>query len=275
MRHMIALLLLLLWPALAHAEVTITAPDGPVEVGEYVQLMIGGLSDERMRQSRVIAFPRERVTVMPVKTWGGDPLILFTAKLPGKYLIGVASPGEDDAAVDYAEVVIKVGDPNPEPDPKPDPDPDPKPDDPLYGVVIVEESSERTPQLASVLTSTTVADFIKTSKLAWHVIDQDATAKTSSKKSATTSVRWVMRRSTTCKTCMVPQAIASTSSATSKLAPYIELAKKRGLPTLFIIGEKGTVYYQGTVPTTPQELIDLVTVYVRRSAGETRKAEAN
>jgi len=130
----LAACLLLARPVLA--EVSIDGPDGPVQPGRYVQLDVRGIPDEALPKTKLIHFPRDDVQVIPAKTWGGDPFILFLADQPGNYLLAVAvvqiegtgvTPPKliDAVSLDYAEIVIQVGeDPGPSKNPYPPPGPE-------------------------------------------------------------------------------------------------------------------------------------------------------
>ena len=148
----LAVLLSLAVCPFARADVSIEGPS-EVEAGDYAQLNVLGLDAERLSSALVKYFPRERVNVIPAKTWAGDPMILFRAKNQGTYLLWVAAPGP--TGIDQAEIEIQVGplpnpepippDPTPIPDPDPEPDPDPQPAPGVRQVTVVYESNNRTP----------------------------------------------------------------------------------------------------------------------------------
>lgn len=110
--------------------------------------------------------------------------------------------------------------------PKPDPPP-PPPDEELWGAVLIEESSERSWKLAAILTSKKLETYLADAGLGWSVGDPDAKSE--------------------------------------NLAPYIADAKKRGLPTLFIMGVKGHEFYAGDVPETPEAVIALIKKHAKRA----------
>jgi hypothetical protein len=92
----------------------------------------------------VTLWPRDGVVMIPAKTWGGAPMILFSADSQGKYLLKIVAPGKD--ALLKAETVIQVGQgvqpPNP-PDPPVPPTPGRR-----YVLVILESRTDRTLETA-------------------------------------------------------------------------------------------------------------------------------
>ena len=118
-RVLLAMAVTLLLGSLAYCDgITITGPTEPVQVTEQVQLSVKGLTDADLPKARVIVWPRERTTMVPARTWGGDPFIWFSARLPGTYLIAMAVPLKD-GTLGYSEISLVVGPTPPDPDPEP------------------------------------------------------------------------------------------------------------------------------------------------------------
>jgi hypothetical protein len=88
-----SLLLLLLLAGPAFGEVTLTAPSGPVDPKDFVQIMVSGLSDAELPAARVDWTPQDGVTLIPAKTWGGQPFLWFSARNKGTYKITVTVNG--------------------------------------------------------------------------------------------------------------------------------------------------------------------------------------
>ena len=85
--------------------------DGPTaEPGQLVQLSVGGISLERAKQAATTYYPREGVQFTPAATWDGKLLLLFSAKKPGSYLVGIYAPGADGVAKVEKEILVS-GDP--------------------------------------------------------------------------------------------------------------------------------------------------------------------
>lgn len=80
------LLLCLFWScSLFGQEIVINSPTEPLEAGSYVILQVKGLAEEDLPKSLVEVEPADGVNLFPAKTWGGEPIIIFSAKNPGKY----------------------------------------------------------------------------------------------------------------------------------------------------------------------------------------------
>ncbi len=105
--------------------------DGParLDAGDMAQFTCRGLEPSAIGAARVIVWPRDKTTVIPAISWGGEPFVLFQSKTNGTYLIAVAvnNPGGD--TILYGEKVVVVGT-GPAPPPGPDPPvPPPNPTD--------------------------------------------------------------------------------------------------------------------------------------------------
>jgi hypothetical protein len=138
--------------------------------------------------------------------------------------------------------VTRKPDPNPQPNPNPNPQPDPKPDpkptpvENLWGIVI-EESAERTPAQAALLTSPKVRSLFREGE--FRIIDPiDDTGK------------------------RVPVA--------PDMKPYVERALDgtQKLPVLFLVDSKGTIFYEGSPPATVAEMETLVAKYKAKGSAQ-------
>lgn len=126
--------------------------------------------------------------------------------------------GDDFADATYA--LTRQDGPAPKPDPKPDPKPEPQPKPPveLWGFV-VEESADRTPQQAIVLGSMDVRSQLVEKRL--RVMDKDLEVE-------------------------------------DVLKTYQARAAGKTLPMLFLTGPDGTLYYEGPLPATVDDMLKLV-----------------
>lgn len=127
----------------AYADVALT-PIEPIETGQIIQIQVDGIDADVLCESKVVHWPREGTTCLPVCPWSEDkPYIVFASDVPGEYLISVFAPSAD-GSITTAEVVIVVeGDrPDPKPDPEPDPNPIPPPGE--ITVVVISETGTRT-----------------------------------------------------------------------------------------------------------------------------------
>lgn len=102
--------------------------------------------------------------------------------------------------------------------PKPEPKPEPLPVPTTLWGIVVEESSKQVPEQAIVLTSPRVRALFTNQPL--RVIDKD-------------------------------------TEVAPALQPYADRAKGKALPMLFLVDDKGTIYYEGPLPATVEAMIDL------------------
>lgn len=118
-------------PIVRQSELSIEGPER-VAINRYAQLWIKGSSVEELARGKLIDWPREGTQVIPAMTWSGEPFLLVAGDQRGEYLVAVCVPSSDDSeALDYAEHVLAIGEPDPKPDPPDPPDP-PEPDENPY-----------------------------------------------------------------------------------------------------------------------------------------------
>jgi hypothetical protein len=86
---MYSLLLLLGLASTSWGAVVIEGPTEPVDPKEYTMILVSGLSDVDLPKAKVAWSPTAGVTVMPAKTWGGQPMLFFKASTPGKYTLSI------------------------------------------------------------------------------------------------------------------------------------------------------------------------------------------
>jgi len=219
-------------------EVRLVGPE-QVEVGQSFEVSVEGLSFDLSiftdtnvpPQVKWLVVPangslRSRMEVMIVMDdkpkWVVSPYVTVTLTNPGK--VGIVLMVVQDGKGTLLVHEVTAG-------PFPDPIPPPPPDDKLTDIVIIEETSQRTPELARVLTSKKVSAFIDSSGLDFVAQDQHV--------------------------------VDEHGKTPESYQPYIDAAKKLGMPTLFLIGEKGTTFYEGTMPKTPDAFIELVKQYAK------------
>lgn len=203
----------------ANAQVAITVPDEPIEAGRHYLLPVTGLDAADLPNTRLVVEPKDTASAIGVTGWAGEQFIWFAAQENGRHFVAVVVVRDGKPVV--ASVLVEVGGSTPNPDPPP-----PPPEEDLWGAVLIEETSQRTPQLAQVLTSTKLASYLETSGLTLRAADQDVTDED--------------------------------GDTPEDLADYIETAKGEKLPVLFIMGVKGAEFYRGPVPETPAKLIALL-----------------
>lgn len=82
--------LLLLAASARAADISIIGPSAPIQAGSYCVLQVNGLSDVDLPKSKVTCSPLEGVMLLPARSWGGSPIILFSASRPGKYVVTIS-----------------------------------------------------------------------------------------------------------------------------------------------------------------------------------------
>jgi hypothetical protein len=137
---------------------------------------------------------------------------------PGKYTVRCVLVHFEKKKLSQEKLEVVIGTPEPEPDPNPIPPPPPVPG--KRWIILIEETSERTPQLASVLTDARNVwrPYLKTQGHYFRAWDRDNVPPD--------GVTW--------------------------------LAECESVPTLFISDEEGNVSYKGPPPSTPQAMLDLI-----------------
>jgi hypothetical protein len=115
-------------------DVKLVVPD-QVQPGQLVQIMVTGLTEDKLNSAIVDWEPQEGVIVIPAKTWGGQLMILFqppSKNYAKSYALWIAWPYSqaDKILQGYTKVRVQVGDVDPFPDPNPKPvNPFPKPNE--------------------------------------------------------------------------------------------------------------------------------------------------
>jgi hypothetical protein len=210
--------------------------DGPetLAVAEYGDYAIRGLTLDQAKTAYVDVWPEAGTTIRPVLTWSGEPLLLFRARAPGQYRLLVAVPVSADRLI-VAKKVIQVGTPQPEPkpDPGPQPDPQPKPYRELW-MLVVEERLDRTPQTAAIVLAPELRRLLSDRV---RLLDKD-----------------VLDRSD-----QVP----------GWAKKWLELAKGKRLPYLFLFTEHGEVLWEGQLPKTLAEVRALIEQRLPKQAAVT------
>jgi hypothetical protein len=124
----------------------VTNDSAKINAGELLTLSISGLTLDQVQKSATTYYPRDGAMFLPATTWKNELVVFFMAKNPGRYMIGIYSPGKD--SVVKTETEITVGDVPPGPNPPP-PDPGPTPTVQKVWLVIVENSLTRTSSITS------------------------------------------------------------------------------------------------------------------------------
>ena len=160
MTTMVVFLCLML-PALA--EITITPPTEIIQVGQRYLLSVEGLTAADLPRTVVVVEPKETTSAVGVTGWGGEQYLWFHAVDEGRRFIAVIIGGMGKPVV--STLVLDVGRV-----PQPDPPPPPPPPGELT-VVVVYESTDRTPQEALVLLG--LRKYLVDQSLAYRLVDKD------------------------------------------------------------------------------------------------------
>jgi len=138
---------------------------------------------------------------------------------PGTYTVRCVLVHFENKRLAQEKLEVVIGTPDPDPDPIPPPPPEPG----KRWIIIIEESSERTPQFASMLVDAQNVwrGYVKSSGHQFRLWDKD----------------------------VVPRDGASWRD------------KAQGVPTLFIADTDGRILYQGDPPTSSAQMLALIKEY--------------
>ena len=135
------------------------------------------------------------------------------------------------AEADIVTVALDVGaGKGPQPPPNPDVDPAPVPAD-LWGMVIVEETSDAVAGRAALLGDKDLAAFLKAKGLRWRVVDKDV--------------------------------VGRDGTTPADVKAWVDDAKGKPLPQLYLVGKDGAKVYGGPCPKTAAELVKLIGGYAK------------
>jgi hypothetical protein len=218
--------------------------EGPTNVGvnQTATLNIKGASPSQLASGKVVWWPRDDIEVLPVQTWGGEPLLMVRSNIASNHIIQVMTAQNNDLL--YAEHVIQIGqtpDPVPPgpvppgpippgpippgpvpPNPVP-PTPDPiVPPVPVYkeplSLLLIEESADRdNVEEATAVLSEKVIQLIAKKNWYRHLLDKDVVDKD--------------------------------GKTPAVVKPYIERAVGKGLPWYIVVDTDGRIIVEGKIET--------------------------
>jgi hypothetical protein len=212
---------------------TVITIEGPTDIlpNQTATLQVKGVSPAQLSTGKVVWWPRNNIEVLPVQTWGGQPLLMVRSPINNTYLIQVMTAINNELA--YTEHIITVGttpDPNPGPVPPgpvpPDPGPIPPPPDPVppapdfeepLSLILIEETEDRTPEEAATVLSTDIIKFIAEKGWTRYLIDKDIKDKDGK----------------------TPESVKA----------YIERAVGAGLPWYIVVDKNGNMVVEGPIKT--------------------------
>lgn len=164
---------------------------------------------------------------------------IFTGP-PGSY--AVTATYSVDGALGRARFIATISgqgpqpppDPEPRPDPRPDPQPEPEPEPgpvvagPLY-VVVIEETADAVAERGLFFGSGPLAALMKAKGHKWRVVDKDVQD--------------------------------ASGKPPADVARFLEVARGKAMPQLFLVTQQGQTAYAGDLPKTPADLISLLQKY--------------
>jgi len=220
MRKLLAIVILL-FGNLAFGDIAIVPPVEKIDVGRHYLLQVTGLEKEDLANTRLIVEPKESASAVGVTGWAGEQFIWFTGNKAGRHFLVVIVVRDGKPLA--ASLCVDVGGVNPDPPIPPEED--------LWGAIIIEETSKRTPEFAKTILSPKMSSFFKNSGLELRIVDQDV--------------------------------VDIDGETPDDLKSYIDEAKTGKLPMLFVMGVKGTEYYKGNVPGSAGEMIELIQKFTK------------
>ncbi len=160
-----------------------------------------------------------------VEVAGKEQIKALANEQPGVYTLLILSGHGKPITIQVSIVADGIGPivpvpipPNPIP-PTPTPTPNPKPDPADFWAVVIEESGERLSPIARVIGSAEVRAMFRDNH--FRVVDKD-------------------------------------SSTTDWTKPYLERAKGKELPQLFLVNGVGNIFFEGKLPSTVNDTKELI-----------------
>lgn len=245
MRALLSLALLLLTVPCS-ADIELVGPDEPIDVKEYTQIWVRGISDAHLTAAKVTCEPSAGVMLIPAKSWGGEAFVLFRARNPGAYTLTVSLNAwrldldrgiqsaqragiDEDLLDELIDVNIRisdmyhldtgtcriiVGDD--------DPPPPPPPTEPIVCVIIIEETGERSAEYALIFTSKKLRAHAENHDYHLFIFDQN------------------------------------TEDRSDKVKSWIAKADGKTLPWAMLANKDGVIVHQAVVPDTTDATIKMI-----------------
>lgn len=159
---MTLLLLACLLPTVSTAQIAITPPAEPIEAGRHYLLPVIGLTPSDLTRTVVVVEPKETTSAIGVTGWGGEQYLWFNATDNGRRFVAVIVGGSGKPTV--ASIALDVGTGPPVP-----PVPPPLPGE--LEIVVIEETTDRTPTTALVLLG--LQKYLASRSLSYRLVDKD------------------------------------------------------------------------------------------------------
>jgi len=211
----------------AQAAATLDRPT-QVEAGQPAVFTMKGIPADNLKDFdwKVFNQPKDAM-VLDLADRQGNPVLMFWSKTAVKAAViaDVNVPGEFQLIVHE----FTVGSPSPQPQPQPQPQPTPSPTKATWGIII-EERDDRDdlgPQRAMVMESDKVRALFPDGHFQ----------------------------------CRDDDVVNENGEVPSDMKPYIDRARKVGLPSLFLLDDTGKVLSEGPVPADVPAAVKLIQKY--------------
>lgn len=193
--------------------------ESPVPAGSFAEVRVKNVAAGDMVNFKVRPKPTKQVVTNGVLYFNG---------LAKSYEVEATVINWDTRKWQTADAVVTFGQqPQPPPGPGPGPDPEPTPNTPTkFKIVIIEETDEAVAGRGAFLASTTLAAYMREKGHSWRVVDQDVT-DVNGKQPA-------------------------------DIAPYMQLAKGKKLPQVFLVDDAGKLRFQGDCTMKADAMITLL-----------------
>lgn len=210
------------------------------------QAAVGDLVMLELKADGATAYAWELAAAPRAKTFlpiDGGRKIVFASGDPGTFVfVGAATNGKEVSLVIHAVELTVGGKPNPPPAPPAPPAPPddgttpPQPPAPdgqttpvtatkLY-MVIVEETANAVAERGQLLRDRTLAARVKAKGHKWRIVDQNI--------------------------------VGPDGKPPADVKPYLDLARGKGLPQIFLVTPAGKMIYQGNLPVAAPAFLQLI-----------------
>jgi hypothetical protein len=198
----------------------------------YAEVVING--PKTVKEHSLIELEAKGITKEAKVTWAVDNSLASVKRLgnsivftgpPGTYKVTLfgADFESKEVFLIYHEVTIEGKLPPIPPVPPVPPDPTPNPVTGKCYVVIIEETEQAAKDRNKYLNDKALLDYVKSKNWKFEIVDKDVVDKN--------------------------------GKTPSDLKPYIDRAKNKDLPYVYVVTDKGQVRYENRLPKTPSELL--------------------
>lgn len=159
------------------------------------------------------------------RTYKGKQVFTVEAVQSGRVELLIIPIGGDAKAVIRRTIDVEAGEgPRPPPDPIPDPKPTPKPYTGKFSMVVIEETTDAANNRGQFFADRELQDYLA-AKLTGkaRIADKDV--------------------------------VDASGNPPKDLVPYLDRAKGKTLPQVYLVAPDGTVLMEGDLPKTPKELL--------------------